>query len=473
MSEKNLDEFFRDSETTFKTRQEKRVQTTKEKTTKTRGKISKFFVDRFSFDANVELTDKCSVLYRRNYVIKNIIFIVNLVFTLFSFIGLKGTGSSSNLIITIVFWLLMTGLSTTITILLKNKKEDYTRQKIVMYFQSLYVFFLSCLLYIKIWLSFSLRLPQGEELPAAEFSITQAAYLLIYFSIFVMALYQNKKLLVRLFPWNFIVLTIIHITFLHPDLFSNANSFKAFIEYMFVEKREIALDVLLRTLVLFLFFAGIYSSVSIAEYISKERRTEFTKRVDVETNFVDVVKSVFEAVKVYNLNANALQQTILSQKISNIAAVLSIASGFSQSTIDEIYNFSKVHVDNMKNLSLDQDIEEEDFDTIMKKIDLARTIIKRLQLSKKSEDIVNAILQNEVDGEFRHKMNSIFKDKKSEIVVLSEVYVLLRCDRKYNRALNHARTMEFIINDISSFFSDDLIQRFAKYSVEIENAYKK
>ena len=70
-------------------------------------------------------------------------------------------------------------------------------------------------------------------------------------------------------------------------------------------------------------------------------------------------------------------------------------------------------------------------------------------------------------------MNSIFKDKKSEIVVLSEVYVLLRCDRKYNRALNHARTMEFIINDISSFFSDDLIQRFAKYSVEIENAYKK
>ena len=337
---------------------------------------------------------------------------------------------------------MMTGLSTTITILLKNKKEDYTRQKIVMYFQSLYVFFLSCLLYIKIWLSFSLRLPQGEELPAAEFSITQAAYLLIYFSIFVMALYQNKKLLVRLFPWNFIVLTIIHITFLHPDLFSNANSFKAFIEYMFVEKREIALDVLLRTLVLFLFFAGIYSSVSIAEYISKERRTEFTKRVDVETNFVDVVKSVFEAVKVYNLNANALQQTILSQKISNIAAVLSIASGFNQSTIDEIYNFSKVHVDNMKNLSLDQDIE-------------------------------NAVLQNEVDGEFRHKMNSIFKDKKSEIVVLSEVYVLLRCDRKYNRALNHARTMEFIINDISSFFSDDLIQRFAKYSVEIENAYKK
>ena len=75
MSEKNLDEFFRDSETTFQTRQEKRVQTTKEKTTKTRGKISKFFVDRFSFDANVELTDKCSVLYRRNYVIKNIIFI--------------------------------------------------------------------------------------------------------------------------------------------------------------------------------------------------------------------------------------------------------------------------------------------------------------------------------------------------------------------------------------------------------------
>ena len=190
MPEKNLDDFFRGETKEYKreTRKEKNVQ--KSNISKD-GAFFKFFRDRFSFDMNVDLTDKCSVLYRRNYVIKNIIFLANLVFTIFSFIGLKGTGSSSNLIITIVFWLLMTTLSTTISVLLKNKKTDYNRQKLIMYVQCFYVFLLSVFLYVKIWLSYKIELNADETMEISKYSITQAAYLLIYFSILISALYQS------------------------------------------------------------------------------------------------------------------------------------------------------------------------------------------------------------------------------------------------------------------------------------------
>ena len=232
MPEKNLDDFFRGETKEFKRETKKEKSVRKTQISKD-GAFFKFFRDRFSFDIDVDLTDKCSVLYRRNYVIKNIIFLANLVFTIFSFVGLRGTGSSSNLIITIVFWLLMTTLSITISALIKNKKEDYNRQKLIMYVQCFYVFLLSVFLYIKIWLSYTFELEPGETMEVSKYSITQAAYLLIYFSILIAALYQRPKLLRSFFPWIFVIMTILHITVLHPELYGHGDSFSNFIRYMF------------------------------------------------------------------------------------------------------------------------------------------------------------------------------------------------------------------------------------------------
>ena len=392
MPEKNLDDFFRGETKEYKreTRKEKNVQ--KSNISKD-GAFFKFFRDRFSFDMNVDLTDKCSVLYRRNYVIKNIIFLANLVFTIFSFIGLKGTGSSSNLIITIVFWLLMTTLSTTISVLLKNKKTDYNRQKLIMYVQCFYVFLLSVFLYVKIWLSYKIELNADETMEISKYSITQAAYLLIYFSILISALYQRPKLLRTFFPWIFVIMTILHITVLHPELYAHGDSFSNFIKYMFVEKPTIIIDIAVRSLVLLVYFAGLYSNVSISDYIAKERRSEFTRRLDVENSYVEVVKSVFEAVKVYNSNANEYNQLISSKKVSLVAKELSHAMAYDQTSIQMITDYAKIHTEKMKLLTLlDEEIKELDFDEIIEKTELATKIIKRLQLVKRINPVLLEII---------------------------------------------------------------------------------
>ena len=140
MPEKNLEDFFKVETREKPSRVRDRSDKERKRSIKENGLLNafrQFFTDRFSFDANVNLTDKCSVLHRRNVVIKNIIFLANLVFTVFSFVGLRGNGFSANLIITIVFWLLMTGLSVTIATMLKKREEDYSRQKIIMYLQNL------------------------------------------------------------------------------------------------------------------------------------------------------------------------------------------------------------------------------------------------------------------------------------------------------------------------------------------------
>ena len=477
MPEKNLEDFFKVETKEKPSRVHTRSERERKNTFKESGFLNAarhFFTDRFSFDANVILTDKCSVLHRRNVVIKNIIFLANLVFTAFSFIGIRGNGFSANLIITIVFWLLMTGLSVTIATMLKKRKDDYSRQKIIMYFQSLYVFLLSVILYVKIWLTFALSIPEGESLPTNEYSIIQAAYLLIYVSILIISLYQRPRLLRTLFPWILIFMTVLHLTALHPDLYNHGYNINELIKYMFVDEKSIVVDIALRFVVLLVYFAGLYSSVIISEYIAQQRRSEFTKRVDVESNFVDVVKSVFEAVKVYNSNANEVVQAISARKVSNVAKELAIAMNYDQKTIADIVDYAKVHSEKMKLLSLDDnEFSDENFDDIMKKTELATRIIKRLQLVKRSEDILDAVFTNQVTSDFKYNMTTTLNDKISQIIVISEIYVALRSDRANHKALNHIRAVELISNGFDIFFTPDLVLRFNKFNREIGIAYDK
>ncbi|MDE5715799.1 MAG: hypothetical protein K2I42_06655, partial [Anaeroplasmataceae bacterium] len=55
---------------------------------KTKIKNNKFFSNAFGFESGIDITDDTKVLYRKNIVIKNIIFVSNLIFTLmFAFLS--------------------------------------------------------------------------------------------------------------------------------------------------------------------------------------------------------------------------------------------------------------------------------------------------------------------------------------------------------------------------------------------------
>ena len=58
--------------------------------------LFRFFERAFSFEHDIDLNDEVEVLFRRNIVIKNIIFVANLVYTLILFIISIGDPSNGN-----------------------------------------------------------------------------------------------------------------------------------------------------------------------------------------------------------------------------------------------------------------------------------------------------------------------------------------------------------------------------------------
>ena len=465
---RNLDDFF-EGKNKYREESTKEERREKPKRNNKDNFIVNFLRKNFSFDYNVDLVSETSVLHRRNVVINHIASIVNLVFLLFSFVGIKQT----NIVINIAFWLLMTGLSLTISMLLRRYDAgDPSKQKLIMFLECFYLLIMSFFLYIKIWLGFRLNSTSLEFTPS-EVAILDASYLLIYLTVIIMGFYQKPLLLRVMFLWVFIVLSIINIAFVHSELFSNATNMSEFLEYMFVTNKNISIDILLRTLIMLVFFVILYSSVSISNYIERQRASEHTQRLDVETNYVDVVESVFTAVKVYNASTDDnIKQAISSKKIMAVVKVLSKAMNYTNEQIEEIREFSIVHVEKMNVLSL-QNTDSKDFDEITSKTKIASEIMKRLQISKKAEDITTAVFENRVTPGFVINMNKTQNDDVSRIILIASIYDNLRDERLYHTALNHQRSIEMIKVSFEEFFKADLVSRFIKYNSEIEEAYRK
>lgn len=432
--------------------------------------IKKFFRERFSFDFNVDITNKASVLYRRNCVIKNIIFLANLVFVFFSFIGI----SNKNYIITIVFFLLMTGLSLTIKSMLKKKKEDYQHQKIIMYTQSFFVLFLAIVLYVKVWLGYYFK-NNGANFEQAELLVTQAVYVLIYLTFVIMSLYQNPKHLRVMFFWSLISITVIHLTLVHPELYQHADGLKEFLKFMFIDNKLIGIDLLLRTIVFIVLFASLYSSATISRYMTEQRYNELNRRVGVENSFAAVVENVFEAVRVYNSSTNIDEQIKNVPKITRVAKEIGNALNFSRDNLQVLSDFSKVHVDKIGILSTEkyEEVNDENIEEIMAKTHLATQIIKRLQISRRAEDVAQAVYQNRVSFDLKNSLSKMDNDKFTQVILLSEIYVILRSDRDYKSKQNHKRSVELILKGFTRYFDEDILIRFDKYTNEIEMAYEK
>ena len=69
---------------------------------KSKFKNNKVFDNLFGFESGVDITDETKVLYRRNNVIKRIIFLSNLVFS--GLFALLSFGEKSNILLTIILF---------------------------------------------------------------------------------------------------------------------------------------------------------------------------------------------------------------------------------------------------------------------------------------------------------------------------------------------------------------------------------
>lgn len=344
---------------------------------------------------------------------------------------------------------------------------------VIMYLQSLFVFVLSIVLYAKVYLSFTL-LDDGE-LSTHEFSITQATYLLIFFSFVIISLYQSTKLLKSMFGWLFAIMIVINITLLHPDLFSHASTIKDLWNFLIGDGKKVSIDILLRTFVFLVFWASLYISASISDYTFKQRTNEVERRIGVESNFTEVVESVFESVRAYNINQDIYTMRLSASKVAAVAKELGIAMNYNSSTIMELTYMATIHSEKINELSLDgiDEVDPSNFDLVMKKTQLATVIIKRLQITKKAEDIVYRYFEGMLDNGFIAKTTINPGDYQSNILLISEIYHILRCDQSFKKALTHQRSVELIDKEFRKFFDSNLVMRFVKFNYEINIAYDK
>ena len=459
------------------------VKTTKKPKSEFRQKIGEFFSlifgkigEQFNFEAGVDILDDTSVLYRRNKVIRNIIRITNIVFLIFTLIG----SQNPNYILIFGFWIVMFAISTTLKRIIKEQPRTLLKQQMAMYIASVYILIASLAVYIK------LRVGAGNLDPASNaeinetifnlFSITQAGYVLIYFALVVVALYQDARLLRILFKWVLVIMTVIHVTIMYP-LYAYASSLESLYTYLIVTHPEVSVDILLRTLLIIVFNIALYSSVAIGQMMNDKRKLELMKRRDMETDFKAVVGDVFDVIGVFNSESYRAEEALdTATRVAEIASRLGNVLGLSPNVCTEIYEYSRIHVDRTEDLSI-EDYEakgvltEDDYSEIRDKTILGSVIIKRLQLNQKSEDIVRAHFEKNVTPEFKERMKRVQRSQEGQIILMAEVYEILRQSRNYKTELTHKRALELLQLEFKDYFEPYIIDRFIRYSSEFEDYY--
>ena len=434
-------------------------------------RIGQFLTNRFSFEAGVDILDETSVLYRKNLVIKNILWITNVVFLVFTMIGSEGVNLRVNLILSFIFFLVMFFTNLSVRKIIHEEPKTLQKQQMAEYISAIYILMMAIVVYIK------LRLTIGNSTNSAFFSISQAGYSLIYFSLVVLALYQDSKLLKLIFKVAIILMTIVHVTILYPVILY-ANDFSTLVNYI---KGPIITDIILRTIVLAVFMIALYSTARISEDMNNKRKEELIKRRAMEKDFKSVVSDVFDVISVYKRPGSAdldIQYDMSAKRVADIASRLGNYLGFSPKLCKEIYDFSTIHIEKKSLLTLEdydekEVLEETDFKKIKEKTIIGSVIIKRLQLDQKAEEIVRAHFEKNADSDFIKEMNGIQNNRESQVILLAHMYEILRQDRNYKRGLKHARAIDLLQLEFYPYFDSQILDRFIKYGEDFESLYFK
>lgn len=434
-------------------------------------RMGQFLTNAFSFEAGVDILDETSVLYRKNRVIKNIIFLTNIVFLIFTMIGSEGVNLSVNLIVSFIFFLIMFFTNLSIRKIIHEEPKTLQKQQMAEYISAIYILMMAIVVYTKI------RLTIGNLTDSAFFSISQAGYSLIYFSLVVLALYQDSKLLKLIFKVAIILMTIVHVTILYPVILY-ANDITTLINYV---KGPIIIDIILRTIVLAIFMIALYSTAKISEDMNNKRKEELIKRRAMEKDFKSVVSDVFDVISVYKRPGSDdldIQYDLSAKRVADIASRLGNYLGFSPKLCKEIYDFSTIHIDKKSLLTLEdyddkEVLDETDFKKIKEKTMIGSVIIKRLQLDQKAEEIVRAHFEKNANSDFIKEMNGIQNNRESQVILLSHMYEILRQDRNYKRGLKHARAIDLLQLEFYPYFDSQILDRFIKYGEDFESLYYK
>lgn len=417
-------------------------------------KNNTFFKRNFGFESGIDIANDGQVLYRKNVVIKNIVFVSNIIYTIiFTIISIS---EPSNWLLTVLLFPVTFIVNSGLKNMIKKGPQDTMAQTIAMYVSSFYMFLSTIVIYIK------LKVGDADYLK-------ECGYILLYYSLAICAFYQDKKMLKNVFIWVFVLVTILHFTITYPLLNSDmAKNFSQFIHEFFVSNEF--KDILIRTVLLGLFMLVLYANVSMANYMQDERKNELIKRRTVQEDFTNVVTKIFDVT----LNNQKMSDDekhnveILALMTKKLSSLL----GLKPDECEKIYNFSKIHIDKTVDFKEEHyNNEDERFEALRKETELGSELISRLQLERKCEDIIRATFEGSNNDEFISKMSHIQNSIESQIILICDIYVSMRSVKSYKKAYNHKLTINYLQEHFKIYFDPIIFERFIRFSNDFEAIY--
>ncbi len=415
------------------------------------------FAKYFGFEQGVDITDDVAVLFRRNVVIKHIVFVSNLMYSIILFVlSLSTKDEVSNWIVTFIAFPLTYVINKFLTKLINMDPHDKTKQSVAMYVSAFYIFFSSILIYARLY-----QIDYFET----------AAYILMYYAIVVISLYQERKLLSSSFQGLLALLTVIHFiwTFTIHRLVQEGETIMEFLP-RFVTLPEFG-DILLRTLLFILFYFVVYAIVSMGQYMQEERKKELIKRRQVQGDFSHIVGDLFSVVfsSSYTLmdKRHASQVQMMSEKLADYY-------GMSYEKIKDLNAYALIHLQyqEIKHMLNDMNtFDEKSYDVLKEKTELGSKIAKRMQLAQKCEDITRAHIEDSANEKFLKEMLLIQPEIESQIILLADLYITMRGPKPYKRPMAHSIVLKSFQNELGQYFDHDLKERFLKFHDEFAEMY--
>lgn len=421
----------------------------------------KLFSKYFGFETGIDIANDVAVLYRRNVVIKNIVFISNLLYSLVFFIlGFSVANPTTDWIFAIAALPITYTVGRLQSKLIDLDHNDLTKQQIAMYVSSFWIFISSVMVYIRVY-------AVGQNAP-----FETASYVLIFYALVQISLYQDKRLLANSFVSLVGFVTLIHISITY-NFFNLGLTWQEFLSTIFTDPVlaiQVA-DLALRTIIFILFYLINYIIVSIGQSIQEERKKELNKRREVQMDFTHIVRSLFNVVF-------QSASTILNERHAyNVASVASkIATFYHLDEQDkiELEKYALIHLrfDEIKDLMIETDsYNEHTYEVLKEKTDLGAKIGKRIQLAQKSNDIIRAHYEGSADEAFAQQMNKIQFEIPNQIILLADCYVSLRSLSTYYHPNSHPQTMDLFKKQLTPYFDYSLRETFFKYNTEIDQLY--
>jgi len=414
------------------------------------------FAKFFGFEEGVDITNDVAVLYRRNVVIKNIIFLSNIMYSIILFLlSLSSEGQVSDWFFTVLAFPLTYVINKLLRKLINMDKNDRTKQMVAMYVAAFYIFFSSILIYARLY---------------QKVYFETGAYILMYYAVVVISLYQEKKLLSSSFQGLLALLTVIHLLWTYNfHGLVNGQSLVTFFP-IFLKLPEFS-DILLRTLLFILFYFVVYAIVSMGQYMQEERKLELIKRRQVQGDFSHIVGDLFSVVF---SSSYALMDKRHAYQVQLMAEKLADYYGLPQQKITEMNQYSMIHLQyqEIKNLLNDMNaFDEKAYNLLKEKTELGSKIAKRIQLAQKCEDIARAHVEDTANEKFLKEMLVIQPNIEAQIILLVDLYITMRGPKSYKRPLPHGNVVKLFQGELAPYFEYELKERFLKINDEFSEMY--